>query len=190
MGRFQTLGRGWWSAVRFMPGGFIALVEPAGVGEVVVGDAFDLSGDEVRRDILDLAGGYAAIDGAGFYFHAFEDDGSGSDDGIFSDFRVIHNDRAHADEHAFLNSATVHYGVMTDGYVVADGDPGFFIGTMDDDAILDIHLVADADAVDIAADDGIEPDAAVIAHLHVSHDGSVRRDKTIFSKARGFAFYR
>jgi hypothetical protein len=89
-----------------------------------------------------------------------------------------------------MDDAAMNDGIMTDGHIVADGDAGFFIGAMYDDAILDIYFIADADAVDIPAHDGIEPDAAVVAHLHVSYDSSVRRDKTIFSKAWCLTFHR
>lgn len=59
---------------------------------------------------------------------------------------------------------------------------------MDDDTILDIDLVADADAVDVAADDGIEPDAAFIAYFYVTDDGGIGSDKTVLSKLGEFTF--
>jgi len=59
---------------------------------------------------------------------------------------------------------------------------------MDDDAVLDIDLVADANAVDVAADDGIEPDAAFIAYLYVADDGGIGGDETTFSKFGEFTF--
>jgi len=59
---------------------------------------------------------------------------------------------------------------------------------MDDDAVLDIDLVADANAVDIAADDGVEPDAAFVAYLYVADDGGIGGDETVVSKFGEFTF--
>src|SRR6185437_981143 len=199
-GRQSVAGSGGWRqgvsgrrsrlAAGLMLRGLVVVLEPAGIGEVAVGDAFDLAGDEVGRNIFDLTGRYAAVNGARLHLCPFRNDGSRGDDGILTYFCIVHDDGAHADEHPILYGAAVDDGIVTDGHVVADDDTRFFIRAMDDDTILDIHFVADADAVDISADDCVEPDAAVVAHLHIAHDGCIRCDKTIFSKAWGLAFHR
>jgi hypothetical protein len=50
--------------------------------------------------------------------------------------------------------------------------------------VLDVYLVADADRVDIAADDRVKPYAAVITNDHVACNGSIWRNENIFSKLR------
>jgi hypothetical protein len=81
-------------------------------------------------------------------------------------------------------------GIVTDGHAIFDSNTCFLISAMDDHSILDVDLVADADAVDITPHDRVEPDAAFIADLDIPDHGGIRCDKTIFSKARGFAFDR
>jgi hypothetical protein len=79
-------------------------------------------------------------------------------------------------------------GIVADGNIVPDNRLRFLIGGMYHYAILDIYLVADADTVDVASYDGIEPDAAFIANLYVAYDGGIGRDETILSKLWELAF--
>jgi hypothetical protein len=60
---------------------------------------------------------------------------------------------------------------------------------VDDHPVLDVHLVTYADAVHISSDDGIEPNAAIVADLHITYYRSIRCDKTIFSEPGGLPFY-
>jgi len=60
--------------------------------------AVDLASDEVDRDIFDLLGGDAAIDGAALDLGAFQHYRAGGDDGIAADLCIVHDDGAHADE--------------------------------------------------------------------------------------------
>jgi hypothetical protein len=60
---------------------------------------------------------------------------------------------------------------------------------MDAGAILDIHFVADADKIYIASYHCIEPDAALIAHDHITDNGSIGSYIAIVSELRVFIFY-
>jgi len=152
------------------------------------GDPVDLACDEVYGYVLYLFCGDAAIDGTALDLGAFEYDGACGDDGVAADLGIVHDDGAHAHEYFITQRATMYDGVMADGDVVPDDRLGFLVGGMDDDAILDIDLVADADAVDVTTDDGIEPDAAFIAYLYVADDGGIRSDETILSEFWEFTF--
>lgn len=148
----------------------------------------DLACDQVYGNVLDLAGGGAAIDGATFDLGAFQHDGAGCDDGIAADLGIIHDDGAHADEDLIAKLATMYDGVMADGDVVADDGLGFLVGGVYDDAVLYVDLIADADAVDVAADDGVEPDACFVAYFDVSNYGCIGGDEAVFSKFGEFTF--
>ena len=53
--------------------------------------------------------------------------------------------------------AAVERDIVPDGDIVTDLDRGLLIEGMEDGAVLDIHIVADADGVDVTAEDGVEP---------------------------------
>jgi hypothetical protein len=79
---------------------------------------------------------------------------------------------------------------VANGYLIADGNAGFLVGAVNDHAILDIHLVADRNAVDVAPYHSIEPDAAFVTHLYISYDRGIGSDKTILSELGELPFYR
>jgi hypothetical protein len=83
----------------------------------------------------------------------------------------------------------MHNGIMTYRNIIADMNFGFLIGGMNDDSILDIHLVADMNAVDVSSHHRIEPDTTFIAHLHIPYHCGIGGEKTVFAEARRFAFY-
>ena len=64
---------------------------------------------------------------------------------------------------------------MTDRDAVADGAGGVGVD-VDDGRVLHVRIVADADVVDVAAQDGVEPDVRVAAQEHAADDGRARRD--------------
>ena len=156
----------------------------------MIGDPVDLAGDQVDGNILYLFCGDAAIDGAGFYAGAFQDDGACCNDGIAADFRIVHNDGSHADQYFIADCASVYDGIMTDGDTAADNGLGLLVGGMDHHAILYIYFAADPDAIDIAAYYSVEPYAGIVSNFHVTDDSGVGCDKTIFTKLRVYPFYR
>jgi hypothetical protein len=92
------------------------------------------------------------------------DDGAGSDDG------AVENDRAHADEAAGFDGAAVEYSVVADGDVVANVNAVLFLHAVQDAVVLNVGVVADADLVDVAAEDGVHPDAGVFAKNDVADE--------------------
>ena len=62
---------------------------------------------------------------------------------------------------------------MSDGDVVAYLECCFLIEGMEAAAVLYVDSVADADVVDIASHNGIEPYGALVAHGDIAHDGGV-----------------
>ena len=59
---------------------------------------------------------------------------------------------------------------------------------MNDCPVLDIHLIAHPDGINVAPNHGIEPEAAVIAGNNISYDSSIGCDKTILSKGWVYSF--
>src|SRR5260221_13932754 len=145
-------------------------------------DPVDLARDEVDGDFFYFFGRNAAIDGAGFYPRAFQDDGPCRDDGITADLCIVHDNGSHADQHFITDGASVDDGIMADRDIVSDNGPGLLIGGMDHHPVLDISFASDPDAVDIATNYGVEPYTAILAYFHVTDYGGIGGDKTIFTK--------
>ncbi len=55
---------------------------------------------------------------------------------------------------------------------------------MEHRAVLDVDAVADAYRVDVAAQYGVEPHAAVVAHHNVAYDGGVVGEVAVFTYLR------
>jgi hypothetical protein len=93
---------------------------------------------------------------------------------------LVHHDSAHADEHVVVQGAAVHEGAVADADVVADGGAAFLVGAVEHRAVLDVHFVADADKIHVAAHHGLVPHGAVVAHGHIADDGGVFGEETVF----------
>ena len=72
-----------------------------------------------------------------------------------------------------MHVGAVDGDVVSDGNIVADGDGALLIERVEDGSVLNVDMVADADAVDVAAQHGVEPDAATVADDGVTDDGCV-----------------
>jgi len=75
---------------------------------------------------------------------------------------------------------------------VADGDPVAddarkIVREMQHGVVLDVRMVADDDAVDVAAQHRAIPHARMRAERHVADDGGVFGDENIFAERRFFA---
>jgi hypothetical protein len=75
-------------------------------------------------------------------------------------------------------------------YVVANNGSRFLVSAMNDSPILDIGFIPDPDAVNIAPDNRIKPDTAVITQRYLSHNGGVRSYKAVFAYLRMNIFNR
>jgi hypothetical protein len=101
------------------------------------------------------------------------------------------NYRTHANEHIVVYRTAMHYGAMSDGHVISQPCRTVRIGTVDNGPVLDIHPAAYSYVMDIAPDDRVIPDRAVVAHNNVSDHYRVFRQKTIFPKSwrNTFSFF-
>ena len=117
---------------------------------------------------------------AGRDFGAFWDEGAGGDDGAGADFCAVEDDRAHADEAARFDGAAVEDDAVADGDVVAEDERVRIAHYVEDGAVLNICARADADEVDVAADDDAGPDAGV------GGDGDVTDDDGLWIDVGGF----
>jgi hypothetical protein len=70
--------------------------------KIIVGDPVYLTADEVGGNVLYLTCGDTSVDGASFYFGAFQHNGAGGDNGIASDLNIVHDNGAHTDQHLVL----------------------------------------------------------------------------------------
>lgn len=110
------------------------------------------------------------------------DDRSGSDNGTFCDHSAVHDDGAHADEATGLDVATVDDDPMAQGDVVVDDGGVFAACDMDHGQVLDIDALTNADLVDIATDDAVEPDGAALSDVDIADDNGPRGKKNIIGQ--------
>jgi hypothetical protein len=89
-----------------------------------------------------------------------------------------------------LNSTAMHNGIVGNGNVVADHQPGPLIGAMQHGPILDVGVVADGNGMHISPHNGIKPYRAIVAHLNLAHYNGAIGYVTIFTKNRGKTPYR
>src|ERR1700730_16680895 len=96
--------------------------------------------------------------------------GAGGDEGAGSDDGAVEDDGAHADEAAGFDGAAVEDGVVTYGDIVANVNAVLFFHAVEDAVVLNVGVVANADLVYIAAEDGVHPDAGVFAENDVADE--------------------
>lgn len=114
----------------------------------------------------------------------------GSDDRAGSDTDIVEHGRAHADEDIVGNLAAMQADVVTHGDVIADLDPRIVLGTMQARAVLDGDTVTDANLVDIATNDGTEPDRGLGTDNNIADNGSSRGHIRALTDDRGEALKR
>ena len=144
----------------------------------------------LRFDHFDELGGSACPHLVRADFGTAEHYGSGGDERPLPHFGIIHNDCSHSDQGIVMNFGAMDHYVMADRDIIADLDGRLLIESMEHGAILDIDTVADGDGVDIAAQHGAEPDAALIAHSDIAHEGSIIGNKAILADLGGEPPYR
>ena len=88
----------------------------------------------------------------------------------------------HPDQYVVVKGTAVHYGSVPYRYVVADDGAGSLVGSVNYGSILNIDLITDTDAVDIPANDGLKPNAALVAHDNIAYNSSVFCEVTICAK--------
>ena len=106
---------------------------------------------------------------AGRDFHPLFNQRVCADERLFTDFRAVENGRPHADQTFVANGARVDDGRVADGHVIAD-DAAEVIGEVKDGVVLNIAVMTDGDAIDVAAQNGVIPDAGMVAERDVADD--------------------
>src|SRR5207237_10899070 len=99
---------------------------------------------------------------------SFGDQGSSGDDRTGTDAGTIQDDRAHPDQAAVLNGATVQRNRVANGYVIAQENAEFLLHAMQDAAILNIGIMSDPDRVYVATQYGVHTDAVMLAKSNIS----------------------
>jgi len=133
-----------------------------GVAEVVLRVLVDEGEVVIGRGATDFAGD-ARDQGAWRDDYALGDQRSGGDDAARADARSIEDDGAHADQNVVFQGAAMHGGVMADGAAGPDDHWIQAFHAMQHGAVLHIAASADPDAVYIAAQHGVHPDAGLLA---------------------------
>ena len=173
------------SVPQFLSSSFL---KPSRIHQICIRDPFHRILELLGAEGFHLAGGHSGVDMPGFAAGIFQHNGAGGDQAVLFHHGVIHDDGAHADEHIIFQGATVYDGAVADGNVIPDNGGGALIGAVDDRTILDIDLVADPDAVHVAADDALEPEAAVVSGDDVAYDGGVLGKVAVVPELRLNAF--
>jgi len=98
----------------------------------------------------------------------FRDHCASRDDRAFPDAGIVENDCADADETCVFDDAAVDGGVVADGDPISDDHRVLIALAVEDGAVLNVGVRAYADRIDVAAKDGVHPDAGVFAELDVA----------------------
>ena len=150
---------------------------------IVGGRSDELGAFRIRERPLDPGGG-ADGQSTGGDLGPFAHKGASGDKGSRAYHRSVHDDGSHTDERAIFDRAPMKNGTMADRDVVAN-ERGILTGRdMDYGIVLKIGSSSDADIVDIAPNDGSEPDRRFRPKVDISDDVGVRRDKAILSDGR------
>lgn len=165
------------------------LPEPIRIRYIIIGDPADLTADHFLRDILDLFSWHTCINASRFTHRIFQYYGSRSNDRVAVHDGIIHHNSAHPDQYIVVHRTAVYDSIVTDGNIIANRCAAFLKRTMNAGAVLNVDFIPHPDKIHIAPHHSIEPDAAIIAHNHIPHDGGIRRQEAIGSKLRMFALY-
>lgn len=154
-------------------------VVPFGIHEVVGGDAPVERARLLGVDIFDEFCRRATPKFAGSDYGAAEHHGTGCDYGSGAYNGIVHHHGAHANEGVVMDLAAVEGNVMAYGDVVADFDGRLLVERVEHGAVLDIHAVADANGVDVAAEHGVKPYGALIADRKVADECGIFSNEAV-----------
>src|SRR5690606_33841490 len=154
--------------------------EPAGVMNVIIGNPVNLATEQFFRNGLDVTGGDSGIYCTRLYFSAFQYHCTGSNNAVASDFRTIHNNGTQAYQYVIVYLTSVNNGVVAYGNIVSNNRLSFPVSAVNDYPVLNIHLIANPDTVNIPPYHGIKPDTAVISHFHIAHHCCIGSQKAVF----------
>src|SRR5688572_12172396 len=143
-----------------------------------------------RRDIPHFFCRYARKNAPGFTNHSFGNKGSRTDDGIAVHNSSIHNNRPHPDQCIIMQGASMYNSMMSNRNIIAYCCSIALVCAMNAGAILYIDFISHVYKIDVASDNCIKPDAAIISYYYIAYNGCIGSDKTIISELRVNVFYR
>lgn len=152
---------------------------PAGVQQVVVRNFLVDFAALFGVNLFDILGRSAGSQFVRTYLGIGQYHGAGGNDSSFAYYSVVHDHGAHAYQGKVVYIRSVYGDVVSDRYIVADGDGRFAEKRMQYAAVLNIDAVTDGDGIDIAAQDGAKPYAAFFAHSDIADDGGVLCQKCV-----------
>ena len=158
---------------------------PVGVHDVVLGVADVEFLGLLRVHLLDELGRDTAPQFAVAHHRVRQHQRTGGHDGPVADDGMVEHGGAHADEGTALHLAAVEGDVVAHCHVVADDDGRLAIERVQAGAVLDVYAVADFDVMHVAAQDGVEPHRAVVAHGDVADDGRPFGEVAVLAELRG-----
>ena len=156
-----------------------------GVGDIFSRPDFQ-AGPLFGAECFDDFPGRTKHERTGRDFHALRHQRVRTDEALLADFRAVQNDRAHADEAFVADGAGVNNGGVADGDKSSE-DARKIIRQMHDGIVLNVAARADDDAIDVAAQNGVVPNADLVAQSDVAEDHRAFCDVNVFAERRFFA---
>src|SRR5690606_14976455 len=156
---------------------------------VIVSNAFNLIPGDFRAYIFYFFGGYTCINTPRFYMRALEHHSAGRNNTVAFYNTIIHHNASHAYEYIIMYRATMNYGIVANGYIIADVGGEFLIGTVYNRTVLYVYLVSHFNVVHISSYHCTKPDTAIIAHFYIAGNNCIFSNKTVFTKFGFFTVY-
>lgn len=147
----------------------VGLAEPVAVFYVVTGVGFVHGLCLFGVNFLDELGRDTSPEFAVANLGVGENKSTGCDYRSTTYYGVVEHRCSHAHEGSILDFAAVKGDRVTDGDIVAKNAGGFAVEGVDAGVVLNVGAVANLYKMHVAANDGIEPYGAVIAHLYVTN---------------------
>jgi hypothetical protein len=132
--------------------------------------------DFLRKQLSEFAGRHAHREHSGSDLRPRGHDGTRRDQGILADLRPIEHDRPDPDQRAIMNPTAMYDGAVTHRDFMAQKCREAIGRDVERGLILDIRALANANSLDIAAQDRSVEDARVLTDLDIANDGGPGRD--------------
>jgi hypothetical protein len=104
---------------------------------------------------------------------------------------AIQDNRADAYKRVILDRAAVNYRRMTDRYAISYYSWELIVSNVHNSPILDVRVSADSYLVDIRSNNAIEPDARLLAQMHIADNLSTRlyESRRSYPGPQSFVFF-
>jgi hypothetical protein len=116
----------------------------------------------------------SGINEAGFKVHVFGYDCACTYNNAGFYKGMVHYNGPHTNKYIGMNGATVKDGAVSDRHAVSDGCWGKLVGAMNEGMVLNIYIIAYANAVNVSTNHRMEPKGAMVSANDVSGDDGAR----------------